>query len=377
MPDYTLKNRIYIISLSLLILALASGCFLSEDSTNSADEKKYDAATLAGINNIFEEVMQKESIPGILACVWNDGYETLLITKGKADTASGRDVKNNDSFRIASNTKMFTAMAVLMLADQKKIALDEKLSKYLPDIPHAEKVSIRQLADHTAGYHNYTAVNSFGLAVMANPLKKWTPQELIDVIKDKPLDFVPGEKYNYSNTGYIILGMLVEKVSGVKWENFITEKILKPLMMNDTYCPLDSNMSGEYMNGYVVEGTRAVQITVDPSVAWAAGSIVSNISDTKKWLEALRQGTLISPAMLAEQRKWIPTETGGTENSYGFGLMMSASQFIGHTGGILGYNSFMFISLDGRKCVIIIHNVQAGIDESSSKIIKYLGLKNY
>ncbi len=95
-------------------------------------------------------------------------------------------------------------------------------------------------------------------------------------------------------------------------------------------------MSGEYMNGYLVEGTQAVQITIDPSVAWAAGSIVSNISDTKKWLEALRRGTLISPSMLAEQRKWGSMETGNTENSYGFDLIVSASQFMGHTSGILG-----------------------------------------
>ena len=363
------KTNLFMLRLLLFALVFAaSGCFT--DDTAVCGVKKYDAAVLAEINRFVDDGMQKGSIPGALVAVWNDGYETLLIARGKANVATGRDVKITDAFRAASNTKMFTATAVLMLADQNKLALDDKLSKYLPEIPHASEVSIRQIANHSAGYHNFNEVSAFDQTITATPLKKWTPQELIDLVKDMPLDFTPGEKHSYSNTGYIILGMLIEKVSAMKWENFITEKIFKPLEMNSSFCSIDTNIAYEHMCGYTVEGTTPVETLVDPSGAWAAGSIVSTISDMKKWLDSLQRGTLLSSEMTAEQRKWIPAGSG----SYGFGVVLAETHFIGHTGGFAGFNSMMFISLDAKKCIMVVHNVETNAGMTMGRIIRYLNL---
>jgi len=363
------KCRVTLLGALIYLLIFTSGCLFKDDNETGTAARKYDASARAAIDNIIDYGMQKYSIKGALVAVWDEGYETLLISKGKSDIASDTNVSITDSFRIASNTKMFTAMALLMLADQKKIDLDDKVSKYLPDVPHADSITIRQLANHTSGYHNFNDVASFGMAVMVNPIKKWTPMELINIVKDLPLDFTPGEKFSYSNTGYVILGLIVEKASSMSWENFITEKILRPLMMNQTYCATDPSMAGGHMNGYTVDGTSAVELAVDPSVAWSAGSIVSTISDMKKWLDALRQGTLISSAMQAEQRKWIAMEMG----HYGFGVAMIMSKFIGHTGGFAGFNSFMFESLDGKKCLMVVHNVETGASETANNLYKYLG----
>ncbi len=366
-------GRIIFLYFLLALTVTCTGCFLNDDSSGTFEVKKYGPAAIAAIENIAQNSMDKYSSTATLIAVWSEGYETLLISKGISDSASGRPVKITDSFRIASNTKMFVAMSILMLADRQKLLLDDKLSKYIPEIPHSERVSIRQLADHTSGYFNYTSNPSFAAAVMSNPLKKWTPEEIMGLVKDKPLDFVPGEKHSYSNTNYIILGMLVEKLSGVNWETFVTQNILKPLNMNDTYCPDGPSITGEHLHGYYTEGTRTVELAVDPSIAWASGSMVSTIFDMKKWLDALSAGTLISPSMLAEQRKYVPMSLDGTSGFYGFGIMKE-NMYIGHTGSIPGYNSFVFISIDGKNAIIAVHNNSDGIDELGGSVMKYLNM---
>ncbi len=377
MAHYYSKKIILLMSLLALFLlsVLAQGC--SGEGAPAAPQKKYSAATVAGLEKIVESGIEQFGNPGALLCVWDEGYETLIISKGKADIASGRASKIADGFRIGSNTKVFTAMAVLMLADQKKISLDEKLSKYMPDMPHASEVTVRQIGNHTAGYFNCTDDEAFGAAANADLTKRWKPEEIISYIKNRPLDFTPGSKYNYSNTGYIILGMLVERISAMTWENFLSEKIFKPLGLNDTYSPENSSLKGECMKGYVTLGTNPVEIAIDPSFAWAAGSIVSTVPDMKKWLEAVRTGALLSPAMAAEQRKWVDMGPDPFFKKYGFGLMQGGAQFLGHGGSIAGFNSFAFISADGRKCVILVHNLAAGVKEIGPKVIEYLGLNDH
>jgi len=366
----TKKEAAFYLVICLFLLISNSGCFLNDDTAPFYNAKKYDAATLAAVNGIIDSSVAAGN-SCTLAGIWNEGYETLLIAKGASDIATGRAGKITDRFRIASNTKMFTAVGVLMLADRKKIALDDKLSKYLPEIPHSDRVTIRQVANHTAGYFNYSNSSEFGQAVLADKSKAWTPQEIMATIKDKPLDFEPGTKYKYSNTGYIILGLLIEKTSGIKWETFITEKILSPLGMSDTYCSNDIDITGDHINGYGYEGTAPVEIKLNPSTAWAAGCLVSTISDLKKWLDAIRQGALLSPEMQAEHKKWVAAESG---NKYGFGLEFVLSNYMGHTGSYPGYYSFVFISLDGKKSVIIVHNIDADPSATAGKIIKYLGM---
>ena len=360
-----------LIAFCFFLSVFAAGCFNDNSSSVISEVKKYDAAALAGVEKIIADTAPAGG-PCALAGIWNEGYETLLIAKGKADVAAGRDSKPTDRFRIASNTKMFTAVGLLMLADLKKIDLNEKLSKYLPEIPHASEVTIRQIANHTAGYCNYTKAAEFIAILKGNIDKVWTAQEIMDTVKNKPLDFTPGTKYSYSNTGYIIMGLLIEKLSGIKWEDYIKQKILFPLAMNDTYPSADIEIAGEHVNAYMYEGTVPVEIKFGPTSTWAAGCLVSTITDLKKWLDAIQRGVLLSPEMQAEHRKWVAAENG---NSYGFGLEFVRSKFIGHTGSYPGYNSFVFISTDGKKALVLVHYVD-GIDASQTagKIIDYLGL---
>ncbi|MFZ2960286.1 MAG: serine hydrolase domain-containing protein [Candidatus Ozemobacteraceae bacterium] len=357
----------------LLCLFGAAGCLNNFDSADDVTAgEKYSDATVTALSRIIDDNLLLASAPGSIVGIWQRGYEPLFLTNGKADIVSGRKPSAKDHFRMASNTKMFTATAILMLADEKKLSLDDKVAKYLPDIPYANEITIRQLANHTTGLFNYTESKAFGEVVVADPQKKWTPGELVDFAKNEPLAFTPGTKYSYSNTGYIILGMLVEKVSGIKWENFIAQRILAPLDLKDTYCPEDSKISGEYIKGYQPSsGTAsAVEVFIDPSLAWAAGSIITTLSDMKTWLDAVRNGTLLSPAMQAERKNWVQMSDPG--NYYGFGLMNINDKFLGHTGGTPGYNSFAFTSFDSTKTIIVLVNVQAGATETATGIIQYL-----
>ena len=366
---------ILLLSTVFFLTALSTGCSLNGGAGDFISAKKYDDATTAGVNDIIDRQMKDGGIPGALVGVWEEGYETLLIAKGLADVAVARPAQTADRFRIASNTKMFTAMALLMLADEKKITLDDKVSLYLPEIPHAGLVTIRQLANHTSGYYDYTEEPAFIAAcTAANLLRSWKPAEMIAFINSRPLRFTPGTQYKYSNTNYTLMGMIIEKVGGTSWENFITQKIITPLALKDTSCPAGPYIPGNHLKGYNLENSTPVEIVVDPSFGWAAGGMISTLDDMKKWLDSLAAGSLISPKMYAEQRSALVTDPESTGLQYGFGLMVIRTRFIGHTGVIPGYNSGAFISSDGKKAVIVVFNDEEGFYGASTafKIINFL-----
>ncbi len=364
-----------LLSLSLLLLAVIStGCFTENDSDSSLSVKKYDALTMAVVNNIIDSRMAAGKIPGAIVGIWEAGYETQLISKGLADISTGRVASASDRFRIASNSKMFTAMALLILADEKRIGLDDKVSKYINDFPYTDQVSVRQLANHTSGYFNYTEDPAFTAAGASNMLRRWAPREMLEYIKNRPLNFTPGTNYSYSNTNYILMGLIIETVTGQKWEDYITARIINPLMLSETSYPKDASIAGSHLKGYNVEGAATVEIVVDPSMGWAAGGLVSTLNDMKKWLDALAAHTLISPKMFDEQMKCVMDPTSNGSYEYGFGVARVWAKYIGHTGVIPGYNSAAFISRDGKQAIIVVcNNEEGGVATSMAfQIVKYL-----
>lgn len=376
MPFRVSSKCLFALFSAAVFLTLSTGCFLNDGTDYAYNIKKYDAATLGEINAIIDSQMAAGSIPGAVIGIWQEGYETQFIAKGLADVAAVRAARVTDRFRIASNTKMFTGMALLILAGEKNISLDDKLSKYLTDVPHSDRVTIRQLATHSSGYPDYTFDKAFIAACAANPLRSWKPREMLEYIRNAPLEFEPGAGCHYSNTGYLLMGMLIEQLSGVSWEDYVTRRLIDPLGLSETLCPKDSSIPGSHLKGYNIENSLPVEIVVDPSFGWSAGAMISTVSDMKKWLDALASGSLLSPKMFAEQRKVWVTDPNSTGLQYGFGLMLVRSRFVGHTGVIPGYNSAAFISLDGKKAVIAVFNDEDGFlgADTAFKIMKYLFL---
>ncbi len=367
-------KKSFIILISIFLLSFSTGCFTGDDSESALIAKKYDAPTMAAVNAIIDSQMASGDVPGALVGIWQDGYETQFISKGVADIVSARPPAPGDRFRIASNTKMFTAMALLILADQKKINLDDKVSKYINDYPHTGLVTIRQLANHSSGYFNYTEDPGFTAAAASNMSRRWTAREMLEYIKTRPLNFTPGAKHSYSNTNYLLMGLIIEAVTGLKWEDYIKSKIIDTLMLSDTYYPAGVSIAGSHLKGYNVENGFTAEIILDPSMGGAAGGFVSTLNDMKKWLDALAGHSLISPSMFAEQLKCISVPDSAGTAEYGFGVLRIWSKFIGHTGVIPGYNSAAFISLDRKQAVVVVFNNEEGSRgaDAAFKIAKYL-----
>jgi len=293
------------------------------------------------LNHTIDSIYSSSGVPGIAVAIRtpNLNYEYVV---GKADLKTGTDRKLNDLIRIGSITKTFTATVILQLVEEGKIGLDDKLSRYYPDYPDSENITIRQVMDMTAGIPNFLEQPAVLKSFVYDRLDKYTPEKIYEITKSMPADFPPGTGWKYSNGSYIILGMMAEKVTGNKIGDEINKRIITPLGLSNTFFPLLPDMPGQYSHGYMRDTLtkELVDVTViDPSITWAAGCMISNIDDLKIYANALAKGDLLSSKTQEERLKWVKT---GIHDwvKYGLGIF-SVGGFIGHNGGITGYNTTM------------------------------------
>lgn len=295
----------------------------------------------------------------------------LVAEKGKIIYEHGFGMANMEwaipnqpdtKFRIGSVTKQFTATLILQLVEQGKIKLDGKITDYLPDYRKdtGEKVTIHQLLNHTSGIPSYTDRRNFMADASRNP---YGVADFIKKFASDDLQFEPGSKFSYNNSGYSLLGAIIEKVTGKPYEVVLAERIFKPLGMTnsgyDNFAPLIKKRASGYQktpDGFV----NAAYL--DMSIPYAAGSIYSTVEDLFKWDQALYEGTLLS----AESKKLMFTPGLG---NYGYGIRITDEpvgktdqkiRIIGHGGGINGFNSLMMRAIDKQQTVIILDNVNLG-----------------
>ncbi|NNM99646.1 MAG: beta-lactamase family protein [Candidatus Eremiobacteraeota bacterium] len=241
--------------------------------------------------------------------------------------------KPNTRFRIASITKMFTAVSILQLVEQHRVALAASVATYLPSVPYARKITVRELLQHTSGLWNYVNAAFVDGAVR----KPTTPAAILALAASHPLGFAPGTKYAYSNTGYVVLGLIVEHVTGQSLSTYEQQHIFAPAGMHDTTfgrAAPNATMAVGYMTPH---GPRAT--AYDPSWLFADGDIVSTAADVARFDIALLGGKLISPQTFALMQQ-NPVETHDASGSYGLGVQISSPlgyRFVGHHGGVPGY----------------------------------------
>jgi len=354
-----------------LIIALLIG--LTIVAVVARNNKSFSPQIRRQLERIVDDTIKKYNTPGAIVGVWQGNRKAWIYAKGISNIETKRKIEPDDRFRIASNTKTFIAVVVLQLVDEKKLKLEDRLDKFVPKIPHSDKITIRQLLNHTSGIYDFISDEDFQKVYWNNPLKKWTPQEEIDIILAHKPDFKPGEKWNYSNSNYTLLGIIIEKVTGAKVETEVQERIIKPLGLSNTSFPVSPAMPGKYTHGYIDDENGVLKdITlVDPSCAWTSGAIISNLYDLKRWVEAAARGELLSDAMKREHLRWVPTGIEGFE--YGLGIL-NVHGFIGHNGKILGYKSFILHSPEKDITIVILLN-KCNEDEKSqpmSEIIKVI-----
>jgi CubicO group peptidase (beta-lactamase class C family) len=272
------------------------------------------------------------------------------------------DVPNTPKtkFRIASLTKEFTAACVLILQERGLLHVQEPISKYLADVPPAWKgVTIHQLLTHTAGVPN----PNYSSKQYANIQRTGaTPKDLVALVGDQPLDFTPATKWNYSNTGYILLGMLIEKLSGQSYAEFLRSNIFQPLGMNDSGYDRETDILKGRASGYQIKDGRLANADfIDMSIPFSAGGIYSTVEDMFRWNEALTHpGKLLSADSLNQMFTEYP-EAIHQGQHYGYGVVISRQKFgrllYYHGGGVEGFSSSLQRYPNDQVCIVILSNL--------------------
>ncbi len=293
----------------------------------------------------------KTDEPGVTFLIAKDGKPIYQKAFGMANLELNVPMTAKNVIEIGSITKQFTAVAILMLEEQGKLKVDDDITKYIPDYPTlGKKISIHQLLNHTSGIKSYTGMPNF----MANARTDMTPKVLIDVFKNEAMDFEPGEKFLYNNSGYILLGYIIEIASGQTYADFIEENIFQKLGMNSSSYGSMRDIVPNRASGYskTENGYRNADY-LSLTLPYAAGSIMSTTEDLLKWQNALNNHTLIKKSSY-EKAIHGSTLNSGEHIQYGYGLVeanINGSPSIQHGGGIFGYTT-MGIYLPNEKIFV-------------------------
>jgi D-alanyl-D-alanine carboxypeptidase len=317
------------------------------------------SATSPALPQIVRQLV-RDGAPGALAVV----RTPLGILRAQAGLARRRPrtaMAATDRFRVASITKTFVATVVLQLVAEGKLSLDDRVERWLPGlVPNGRAITIRELLDHTSGLFDYFGDRAFVRAVVAQPGRIWPPRRLVAIAASHPPLFPPGRDWSYSNTNYILLGLVVQAAVGTPLDQQLQQRIFDPLGLTATSFPTGARIDGAHAHGYVGFATlprlRSLLDTspVSPSLAWAAGAIVSTGDDVTSFYAALLGGRLLPPDLLAAM------ETPAPGVHYGLGLLETdtpCGPAYGHEGDLLGYRSFVYARPNGTRVALVMVNI--------------------
>lgn len=307
------------------------------------------------------------------ALVSKNGVVLLHKGYGFKNVESKSPNNENTIFQIGSITKQFTATVILKLAEQHKLNISDKLSKYYPNYPKGDSITIEHLLTHTSGVFNYTNDVEF---MKIEATKPATEAQMLALFKDKPLDFSPGTRWSYSNSGYMLLGYIIQKVTQKPYEEVVHETIFKPLGMTHTGFDFVRLKNHEKATGYfVISETSTVPSTlVDSTVSFAAGAIYSTTGDLLKWHSGILNNKIV-------QRSSMDKAFTPYKNNYGYGWAinkMADKQITTHSGGIFGFNANLARIEQDDVCVLLLNNVgNPKLSEITQKIFEVLYDKPY
>jgi D-alanyl-D-alanine carboxypeptidase len=333
----------------------------SHGSTVAAGSQRIDPSEL---RRLLDQIVAAGA-PGAAARV-RDEHGVTQAASGVADLRSGRPMQPGLNYRVGSLTKPLVATVVLQLVAEGRLSLQDTVERWLPGIlPYGDQVTIRQLLNHTGGVPDYEALVLPQLyESKRGRFRSWTPQELVALVADQPPDFPPGTAWSYSNTGYVLAGLIVEAATGRKLGQELARRIFRPLGLRDTFFPVNAaGIPGPRSRGYSLPlGQQAgplLDFTVyNPSLAWAAGNLISDLGDLERYFRALLGGRLLPPRLLAAMTTPVPTGQPGF--GYGLGLLVidtPLGRLVGHDGAIPGFFNFVVSTADGRRQLGIMVNV--------------------
>jgi D-alanyl-D-alanine carboxypeptidase len=276
----------------------------------------------------------------------------------------------DDSFRIASVTKTFTAVLTVQLAGEGRLQLDDTVAHWLPGLlAHGRDITIAELLQHTSGLPDYVKDSAFLAKLGADLKRRWYPRRVIAFVADQRLEFRPGSEYDYSDTDNLVLGLLVKRVTHGSYAQALRRRILRPLGMHDTFLARNTSLPRPFVHGYQFDDGngkgRLLDFThaVSPSAAWASGAMVSTLSDLSRFWRALLGGRLVRPGLLRQMLSHTlaggGSPLGPGDNRAGLGIFawsMKCGTLYGHTGSFPGYQTFSGATRDGSASVVVLAN---------------------
>lgn len=302
--------------------------------------------------------LTRSGVVGSIATL-DDGTTTAVMTSGVPNRTNGDSIGKNDRVRIGSVTKTFTASLVLQLVAEGKVDLDAPIEQYLPGLLHGSDmdgsdmdgsgtdgsaITVRQLLQHRSGLPEFAGEPGADEWIAANENRTLTPSAAVAIALGKPAQFVPGTSFVYTNTNYIVLGMLVESVTGRSYADELQSRILDPLDLEDTYLPAagERDIRGDHLTGYQdLDGGLTDVSRTEPSIPWSAGAMVSTGTDLNTFWRALLDGQVVPAEQLAEMT--TPQVATTEAEGLGYGMGVGATElpcgvtYTGHSGGIYGY----------------------------------------
>jgi CubicO group peptidase (beta-lactamase class C family) len=284
----------------------------------------------------------------------------IILSKGYGMANYELDVPNTTSakFKLASISKQFTAMGIMQLQERGLLSVNDPLSKFIPDFPHGNEITLHHLLTHSSGIFSYTSLPDWNTL----KIQPTNPAAIIELVKTKPLEFTPGKKFSYSNSGYVILTYIIEKVSGKTYEEFMQENIFKPLGMNESGYAHNSTILKKRASGYSKDnGILKNAAYLDMSGPSGAGGLYSTVEDMYKWDRALYTEKLIHKKSLdAMMQSHMPCTTEGEcKEHYGYGFIINRDcdlLCITHEGGIDGFSTNIIRYVDNNIAIIILSN---------------------
>ena len=323
-----------------LVLLISTTCLAQDSFTTKVDE-------------YVRAEMQSQQIPGVALAVVKDGNVVLARGYGFANVEHEVPVKPETIFQSGSTGKQFTATAVMMLVEEGKLSLEDKITKYFTDAPGAWRdITVRHMLTHTSGMTDYPP--DFDMR------RDYTEDELFQRIKTIPLDFQPGEKWSYSNIAYVMLGILIHKVSGKFYGDFLQERVFKPLGMSTARIISEADIIPNRAAGYrLVNGQLKNQSWVSPSLNTTAdGALYLTVYDMAKWDAALYTDKLLKRTTL--EQMWTPVKlNNGKTHPYGFGWSLGqvrGHRIIEHSGSWQGFKAQITRYVNDKLTVIVFAN---------------------
>ncbi|MEU9146145.1 serine hydrolase domain-containing protein [Streptomyces sp. NPDC048349] len=320
-------------------------------------------AVAAQLDEAVKKAMAEAKVPGVMVALSAPGKGEYVRSFGVADKATNAPMATDLYMRIGSVTKTFTVTAVLQLVDEGKVRLDDPIGTYVDGVPNGDRITLRELAGMRSGLFNYSADESFYKALTSDPQKVFTPQELLAYSFKHPVLFEPDAEFLYCNTNLILLGLVVEKATGQKLEDYINREVVAAAGLKHTLFPTGAEFPSPHAHGYTdqtASGKTEDATNWNPSWGWAAGAMISDLPDMRSWAKTLATGTLLEPATQAERLKVVPALPG---TGYGLGIF-NVQGWIGHNGSLPGYGSLVVYMPQTQATMVVLLNTDIGYEGS-------------